>query len=1112
MRTRVLIAPSSPAAAATRDQLSRWAESGIVRPFIWWDLADPPERVDVIGRNGHATSMGLAQALGEAGPEHVRFVAVGAFTNSEEAPEGFPDAIRARLAVARSVLAFDEAHPAQATMVVVPSALRADVPKGWFATDWAANIYIAPEDRRAPDEPNQLVGAGTDDVARHTAHAVASFADLLVTADGEDHESVLDTLGAKYVNADDPISVFVARCYSRVIDHGFLPDHVLSTVLHRKDGWPNPDTERFDRGDAAEAQIKYLSQAFLMHHRDVLGLSRFEPLTVERPPLPGLMEALRRLVRMLFGRIRSLPERVIEDAKARVHDKAAGLIEKAAGPNSGLRVRRYRDGQVDASLGELLKEGLDAPLPVKDPPVGDTWRGFVALHLALVDGSDLPPGIDVASITYADKRLVITDPKLVANDPRDRAPIDWRPTRGTCDPLVHESTLAESGRSLLSLEPLTPEPAENDVAEHAAWVGRAASSLSWRIGREVGGALAQAHAATVVDLEAEAAADATADAEREKTAMAAASSRRRALTTGVLLRVAAWLLVIVALAAAVSITAAALGAVVGVPLLLLSLAFLARARIGRDETLEWEQLEIEVQRLNRDLERQLRRRDVELLTRRYDEFVDFAEVVGHLVHRPFLGATATPTRSPSVLDPSDVPAAMDLSVARTESRLARIAAVVGRDVFRPGWLTGVCGSVVDQALASRAARLGLSNTGGQEVYGDLSRDADSPRRSLCREVRAGNGRRIDQVDRNPLTRTLLASFETLALDAVSDGLVRADPAGARPLGPSVGWFEEPLGLPDLVERLRPSVVRLRVVRATGETSIGTGALLEGGELIATAGHAVANGTDITVTFSDGTSRKASVERSASSTDLALLRLAVTKGEEAPALPLGLSIVSDGENPGVGEPLVTLGYPLDLDGPATMGWGLVTAIDRTIEIAVGPGETMRVAVLQASYQGAGGASGSPVADLNGRIVGVHCAGEVTANGNARAASMSFAVPASELRLLIAGAEGEAPHPTATANEQVLESRPGHPATSTQVLAQLAGPAGEERFLADHWAQHPSADAQAVHETRIAGVVTSPSVTIVEVAGPVRFQTPLRVLARRIELTRATPSRTIAGNDA
>ena len=172
----------------------------------------------------------------------------------------------------------------------------------------------------------------------------------------------------------------------------------------------------------------------------------------------------------------------------------------------------------------------------------------------------------------------------------------------------------------------------------------------------------------------------------------------------------------------------------------------------------------------------------------------------------------------------------------------------------------------------------------------------------------------------------------------------------------------------LAEQLRTSTVAVRL----GRGGAGSGVIWASDGAIVTNAH-VANRPLAEVVLSDGRSFRARVERRDARRDLALLRI------DADGLPV--AAVRDPRDVRVGEVLVAVGHPLGIPNALTMGiaHAAVTAGSRFV---------------QADLMLAPGNSGGPLADVQGRVVGIN---SMVVGG------LALAVPASDVQRF-AGAVG------------------------------------------------------------------------------------------------------------
>ncbi|MER7958306.1 trypsin-like peptidase domain-containing protein [Streptomyces sp. NPDC096030] len=174
----------------------------------------------------------------------------------------------------------------------------------------------------------------------------------------------------------------------------------------------------------------------------------------------------------------------------------------------------------------------------------------------------------------------------------------------------------------------------------------------------------------------------------------------------------------------------------------------------------------------------------------------------------------------------------------------------------------------------------------------------------------------------------------------------------------------------------PSVVTLHVSGA-GSSGTGTGFVLDTQGHILTNNHVVdaaASSGEITVTFSSGETADAKLVGRDSGYDLAVVKVAGVSGLKP--LPLGNS-----DNVRVGDPVVAIGAPFDLQNTVTSG--IISAKERPITAGGEKGDGSDVSYVDALQTDAPinpGNSGGPLVDSKARVIGINSAIRAAGDGS------------------------------------------------------------------------------------------------------------------------------------
>ncbi|QGV78727.1 S1C family serine protease [Streptomyces ficellus] len=217
--------------------------------------------------------------------------------------------------------------------------------------------------------------------------------------------------------------------------------------------------------------------------------------------------------------------------------------------------------------------------------------------------------------------------------------------------------------------------------------------------------------------------------------------------------------------------------------------------------------------------------------------------------------------------------------------------------------------------------------------------------------------------------------------------------------PQAGADEEgraPDSVAGIAASALPGVVTLHV-SGGGEQGTGTGFVLDERGHILTNHHVVdpaGTSGDITVTFSGGETAAAELVGKDSGYDLAVVRV---KGvSNLRPLPLGNS-----DNVRVGDPVVAIGAPFDLQNTVTSG--IISAKERPITAGGEKGDGSDISYVDALQTDAPinpGNSGGPLLDSKARVIGINSAiraadsGSGAEGGQAGSIGLGFAIPVNQ----------------------------------------------------------------------------------------------------------------------
>lgn len=194
--------------------------------------------------------------------------------------------------------------------------------------------------------------------------------------------------------------------------------------------------------------------------------------------------------------------------------------------------------------------------------------------------------------------------------------------------------------------------------------------------------------------------------------------------------------------------------------------------------------------------------------------------------------------------------------------------------------------------------------------------------------------------------------------------------------------------------IAPSVVTIDSV-GNGSEAIGTGIIVSSDGEILTNNHVVENADKVRVRLNGATSAvSAKVLATDPGNDMALVKLDKASG-------LTSATFADPASIAVGDPVVAVGYALNLDGGPSVTSGIVSALNRTLQDDNGALNGL----IQTDAAISSGNSGGPLINLNGQVVGINTA-VATGGMSSTANNIGFAIGVAEVKRVAAILRSEA----------------------------------------------------------------------------------------------------------
>ncbi|MFD9700837.1 hypothetical protein [Lentzea sp. NPDC059081] len=391
-----------------REAIQAWSANGLLRQSVWIEREDlaknPPgvmsTEVTAIGRA--AVSCELREALGSTAYRLIRVVSVRQVLDDETDTElndllaAFTLRLRERVSETTTLLRINVVVPPDGEVAA----------KRLIDPDCAVNVVVSPEDRPAEN----MIDQGLDDsevFAGHTALACATIGALWSsTEDGPFDDSQEFGSGARG-------GVVVVRPFARVADCRPLPEQILPALLHdgvSALGQYRPHRRAYVVDDkklieeAAEAFVRVDGHALCYH-------------PPEKPPLVKPRRRVRKTFRMLWSFWRkAIGNGVLQLGRTpltRLEPEEEQWLLDAS--EDGERGRLSPDEAADlaAQAPDSLRENPMMPRTVPAEP--NLWPPLRQLGFSLVDGGNFPSELE----ELEKLRPSVSHPSWVAAPPEE---------------------------------------------------------------------------------------------------------------------------------------------------------------------------------------------------------------------------------------------------------------------------------------------------------------------------------------------------------------------------------------------------------------------------------------------------------------------------------------------------------------------------------------------------------------------------------------------------------------------------------------------------------------------------------------------------------------------
>jgi hypothetical protein len=751
----LVIGDGNGATLGVAEVLATWADAGLVEPCLWWaGRVGTGHQVRWVG--GDRTEGPMLAVLGSRRFAVIRLVALHLPDDTSSGPQLLEVAEDVEATLTRRLGAGQVV--AKLNVVVPASGVAADLPPDLLSTYWDTNLLVVDDDRRGP---SQYVG---DDVTaeRLPAHAALAVATTAGLWPGQ-AEAPFD---GRREGGEQEARLRVVRTFARVIRSHGLSDVVTEQLLGRDQD--RPWLADAVGGVAAPEPGRVVARAaadFLAGPGAALCRTPAPGPRTVRLQEVGPWTAVKWMFAFMADLAREAPRAwataVLDDAQRHV-ERFVQHHTFGDGPTTvAVRVGSRRAVDPDAAgagqdVAELLLAWID-DRPAA-PALGEVWRSLRALTFGLVDSGPMPAGCPEQ--VRGQRRLVVTDVGALAPDPGS-AP--FPPGPGEADASTDTAVEVVGPGEPLRATSLPPARGGDGHVRLSDWLEPHRLTLLGRIGTRLTDDTARAAEALEAAIDTVRAGAGSPDGDPR--------ARRRLnllwlligvlVLTGVGIGVALGVTEVLTPGRATAIVALSILGGAAAAVALFSRYLRRQFQIAHEYAVQLEAYRTALVAAEHEARELLR------LEAACAEFDDWATVLATVLHRPG-GSVAPPPPDSVTLAALPAPLALGLAEATADTRRAqRLAARVGRDHFRRGWLTALYTGVVADAMRGLKYDDGVDDS-------EPDPDPDSDARARAR-LRTGvaDGTSAERFGRD-IRRVVDDHLETLPPAELFSEVIRTD--------------------------------------------------------------------------------------------------------------------------------------------------------------------------------------------------------------------------------------------------------------------------------------------------------------------------------------------------